>query len=315
MLKRSQKAVDLSSALVLGGIVLSWSFGPLIVHQFMRAGVTVWDQNFYRYLVALAALWAAVKARDRWGGESDRIKLTGRLWLMALVPTAASLGLQVTFAWSLYKLEPGMVGLLHKHYIIWAVCLAMIFFPKERVLLRQERFWRGFLCTLAGAIGVVLFKQGIGFEGNVFGIVLVVLFAICTAFFGIGIGYFVPHVTALHALAMVATYNTIGLGLLAFIFGDPGYVFTKAPSYIWWLIIFSGMINIGLSHLGFYWVVPRVGVTVSQTVLMGTAFLTPLLSWVFFSEEIGLWQWLSGGVLVYGAALTLGVERDVGETK
>ncbi len=302
--------IDWLGSLVLLLIVVSWSIGPQIVHYFYTVEVSVWDQNLFRYLLAALFIWLMVGWRYRHESGSLARQLSWRTWVTALIPAVPALALQVSLAWSLYHIQPGLMGLLHKQYIFWAVLLTMMVFPDERRLLRSVRFWVGLVTIVGGAVGVTVFKTDAKMEGEAFGIFLVVVLAISTSVYGIVIRKFLAEVDALVYFAVVATYMVPCLGLLSALLGSPATTAQKGP-LIWTLLVLSGLINIALSHLGYYWVIRRMGVTVTQMVLMNTAFVAAVISYFMFHEVLTLWQWISGGVLVYGAVMTLLAERDL----
>jgi drug/metabolite transporter (DMT)-like permease len=299
--------IDGPGSAVLLLIVVSWSIGPQILHYFYHVGVSVWDQNFYRYLIAVFFVWLIVGWRYRRSYRALAEQLSRRTWLVAWIPTLPALGIQITLSWSLYHIQPGLMGLLSKQYVIWAVVLAMFVFPDERRLLRSRWFWTGLSAVIVGAVGVTVFKTDAKMEGESFGIFLVMILAISQALYGIAIRKFLAEIDTLVYYAVVATYNIPCLWLLSVLFGSPAATFHKGW-LIWMLIVLSALLNIALTHLGYYWVIRRMGITVSQTVLMGTAFGAALLSFLVFDERLTLWQWFSGAILVCGAIITLLLE-------
>ena len=65
--------------LVLLGITIAWSTGPLFVRQFYREGLAVWDMNLFRYVMAVSLLWLTVVVKHyarRGGGETAPRGLT-----------------------------------------------------------------------------------------------------------------------------------------------------------------------------------------------------------------------------------------------
>lgn len=305
-----RRRFDWPGSLVLLLIVVSWSIGPIILHYFYWVKVSIWDQNSFRCLIALVMIWLIIAWRYRRSYGILARQLSRRTWLMALIPMVPALGLQITLSWSLYYIQPGLMSLLHKQYIIWAVVLTMFILPDERRLLRSLRFWAGLSAVIVGAVGVTAFKANARMEGEAFGIFLVVVLSLSTAFYGIGIRKFLSNIDTLVYYAVVSTYMVPFLWGLSILFGDPVATFQKG-SLIWAIFVLSALFNIALPHLGYFWVIRHMGVTVTQTVLMGTAFVTAVMSYFAFQETLTLWQWISGFVLVFGAIVTLLSEREI----
>lgn len=293
---------DIKGSAVLLGIILSWGTAPLMVHQFFREGITVWDQNFWRFAWLLLGLWITVWLRFRKKGFLPLFSC--RLWLLGLIPALPNLGGQIFFPWSVYYAEPGMMSLLQKQYIIWAVLLGVLFHREERRLFRSGIFWIGLLGAVAGSVGVILFRQDGGFQARMLGILFVTIGAISWAGYGLGIRLITRTADPLVSYTVVTTYTILGLLVLSFCLGKPLSIVHQSGS-IHLLLLVSTLFNLYLPHMGLYWVIQRIGVMVTQTALLCTAFCSAIFSWLIFSERLSAAQWLSGVILVLGAGLTL----------
>ncbi len=293
---------DVKGSAVLLGILLSWSTAPLFIRQFFREGITIWDQNFWRFAWLLLWLWITVWLRFRKTGFLHHFNR--RVWLLGLIPALANLGGQIFYPWSVYFAEPGMMSLLQKQYIIWAVLLGVLFHREERRLFQNKFFWIGLFCAVSGSLGVILFQQKGGFHTQMLGILFVTIGAISWAGYALGIRIITRSAAPLVSYTVVTTYSIIGLLVLSFCLGKPLSLIHQTGR-IHLLILVSTLFNLYLPHMGLYWVIQRMGVMVTQTALLGTAFFTAIFSWLIFSEQLTAGQWLSGVILVLGAALTL----------
>jgi len=293
---------DIKGSAVLLGIILSWSTAPLFIHQFFREGITIWDQNFWRFAWLLLGLWLTVWLRFRKTGFLHHF--SGRLWLLGLIPALPNLGGQIFYPWSVYFAEPGMMSLLQKQYIIWAVLLGVLFHREERRLFRSGIFWIGLLGAVGGSVGVILFRQDGGFQARMLGILFVTIGAISWAGYGLGIRLITRTAGPLVSYTVVTTYTILGLLVLSFCLGKPLSIVHQSGS-IHLLLLISTLFNLYLPHMGLYWVIHRMGVMVTQTALLCTAFCSAIFSWLIFSEQLTAGQWCSGVILILGAGLTL----------
>jgi len=293
---------DIKGSAVLLGIILSWSTAPLFIHQFFREGITIWDQNFWRFAWLLLGLWLTVWLRFRKTGFLHHF--SGRLWLLGLIPALPNLGGQIFYPWSVYFAEPGMMSLLQKQYIIWAVLLGVLFHREERRLFRSGIFWIGLLGAVSGSLGVILFRQDVKLQTELLGILFVTIGAISWAGYGLGIRIITRTAGPLVSYTVVTTYTILGLLVLSFCLGKPLSLIHQTGR-IHLLILVSTLFNLYLPHMGLYWVIQRMGVMVTQTSLLCTAFFTAIFSWLIFSEQLTAGQWCSGVILILGAGLTL----------
>lgn len=299
---------DIKGSAVLLGIILSWSTAPLFIRQFFHEGITIWDQNFWRFAWLLLGLWLTVWLRFRKDGFLHYFNR--RVWLLGLLPALPNLGGQIFYPWSVYFAEPGMMSLLQKQYIIWAVLLGVLFHREERRLFRSGIFWIGLLGAAGGSVGVILFRQEGGFKAEMLGILFVTIGAISWAGYALGIRIITRTADPLVSYTVVTTYSIIGLLVLSFWQGKPLSLIHQS-GHIHLLIILSTMFNLYLTHMGLYWVIQRLGVMATQTALLSTAFFTAIFSWLIFSEQLTAGQWLSGVILILGAGLTLFAQERV----
>ena len=304
--QKRQMRVDAAGLGVLALLIVSWSFGPLIIHRFFHLGISIWDQNAVRYTLAAGMVWLLIGLKYRRQQSELRSQLAGGHWRRSLVPAVPGLVLQITLSWALYKIQPGLLSLLHKQYVIWAVFLAMLAFPEERRLLQQWRFWVGFACVIGGGLGVLLLKSDLSYSSEEwFGLILVFIFAVSTALYSVSVRALMGSQSdPMVFYGILALYVFVPLWVPSIAQGKIG-TWGSWPVEAWALMVISSLCNIALSHMAYFWVVRRMGVTISNTVMMTTAFTTTLLSWWFYGERLQWGQWLGGAVLVSGAVLTV----------
>lgn len=297
----SSRRFDILAWFVLLVVILSWSSAPILLRGFFIEKVSVYDQNFWRFALLMIIIWPIVLLRYRNHGRVLPVKSI-RIWRIALPTALAGLVAQVFFPWSVYHISPGLVGILHKQYIIWTALVAMLFFADERILLRSWQFWVGLLFAVAGAIGVVAFKQDIDFTADLLGVLFICIASIGWALYGVAIKRLVGCVGPLVGCAMAMTYQVLVLFVLALFFGAPASIVHQS-SGVWSLVILSTVLNLLVPHFGLFWLIRRLGVTIINTAILSTAFVTALYSWLIFGERLVRQQWLSGVLMIAGAAL------------
>jgi len=306
------RKIDLPATLALLGITITWSTGPLFVHQFYLEKLSVWDQNLFRYVLVMFLIWPTVGLKALSRRDRSLPALNGRMWGRALIAALPAMGAQVFFAWSLYQLQPGLVGMLHKLCVICSAVLAMYFFRDERRLLGSGLFWGGAMGGILGAVGVFALNGEMTWQVQGLGFLFIVIFSVCWGFYGVGIRIFMRHIDPVRGCAMVMTYIMGCLLVLSLVWGEP-LTFMHLSGRVWLLMILSAVLHLYLPHITLYWIISRLGVTIPNTVLLLTAFLTGLFSWWIFSERLSAWQWGSGMILIVGAALTLLAQQNLKE--
>ncbi len=299
--------IDLPASIVLMGFVISWSSAQIFIYQILRNGVSVWDQNFYRYCCVMLMAWPMVIIKRR---LRQPVPLPKSLWLAALIPALPAAVAQSVSPLALKYMEPGMMTLLSKQYVVWAALFGMFFFRDERNLIHSWRFWTGATLALAGSVGVILFKPEVSFQAEIIGVLLVLIFAVSWSAYGVCIRRITSQAAPLTGYILVNTYVFISTAAIAFIWGRPVQI-AEISSQSWLLIVISSIVNLFLPHMGLYWVISRIGSTLTQTVTLATAFITALMSWLFYDELLTPFQWLSGLILISGATLTLLSQQDL----
>jgi drug/metabolite transporter (DMT)-like permease len=197
--------------------------------------------------------------------------------------------------------------------------LSMIVFADERVLARSRRFWSGLGLGLIGGVGVLMFKPGFvlgaspsgaGVRTILIGAVMVTTATALWSVYAVMVRLTMRGVDSRTAFAVIALETTLGLAVIASIWGQPGVVVT-VPLRVIVLVALSGWICIALAHVCYYTAIQRIGVAVPTAVLQLTPFAVLSLSYLIFDERLATAQLASGVVLVAGAGLALWAQEQI----
>lgn len=272
--------------------VLCASSVPLFLEYF-TSYIDAWTVNGYRYIVVLLIMLPVII------GMARRGKYNKRMWLTALIPALFNLLQQIAWAWAPYFIDPGMIGFLIKSTVVWSIAGSFILFVDERFLLKDRRFWLGLILSLLGFSGLSYYGTGISLSGTFFGVLLVLTSGLFMAAYGLAVKYFFNETNALISFSIIAFYTAVGLVALMFVFGE-AQAFLRIPLKVTAVIAVSAFVGINMAHVLFYISLKHLGVMVSYSVSLFSAFFTALLSYLIFGEQLSVMQWLSGSIIVAG---------------
>jgi len=270
---------------------------PLFLKYFTPY-LDAWTVNGYRYIVVFFVMLPIVIHFIRSG------KYSSYMWKMALIPALFNFLQQVAWAWAPYYIDPGLIGFLIKSMVIWSIGGSFIIFADERYLMRSKLFWAGLFIAIIGFIGLSYYGNNISLSGTFFGVLLVLSSSIFMASYGLSVKKYFNETNAVVSFSLIALYTAVGLISLLFIMGEPA-AFLKVPLRINLLVALSALVGINIAHILFYVSLKHIGVTVSYSVSLFSAFFTAILSYYIFGEKLSLFQWLSGTLIVIGGMITI----------
>jgi drug/metabolite transporter (DMT)-like permease len=285
--------------IALAAAVVIWST-PAIFQFWLAKTFDPWTQNFYRYAAGLLAITPfVVWAYARRSGAFDRNEVFG--CVLAAIPNASH---QVLQTMAVVLLWPGIYALLGRSSVILTVVLAVMFFADERWIARSIKFQAGTLLGLLGVVGLVWSPDPAGASLSTRGLVLAFGAAASWAFYSILVKKFTAR-----GGPMLGSW-TIGLFTVAMLvpptvaWGDFGAVL-RADGWTNFVLIFSGVLSIGVGHWLFYIAIRDLGAAPSQSGLLLCPLGTAVLSSFIFGETFQLEQVAAGGMLLFGAFLAL----------
>lgn len=277
--------------------VFSGSTVPLFLKYFTPY-LDAWTVNGFRYIVVFFIMLPLVIKFIRSG------KYSKYMWKMALIPALFNFTQQLAWAWAPYYIDPGLIGFLIKSNVIWSIAGSFIIFADERYLMRSKRFWIGLIVAVMGFVGLSYYGNNISLSGTFLGVLLVLGSSLFMSFYGLSVKKYFNETNAVVSFSLIALYTAFGLISLMFVVGEPAVIY-HLPLKIILLIAFSALIGINMGHILFYVALKHIGVTISYSVSLFSAFFTAIMSYYIFDEKLSLFQWLSGSLIIIGGIITI----------
>ena len=300
MINKSNSRLDPIGTLATLVTLVFWAIAPNFA-RWLADYTDAWTQNFWRFLTSMLFWLPFLLVMHRRG------KIESRVWRLALAPGLICIVMQSLCVISLYYIAPAFNNFLARSSIVFIAFFSMILFPDERGLLRSGRFWLGMTLCSVGLLGVAVFHGDLG-GATLWGIILTILFGLSWAIYTLVVRKAFLHLDQRVGFAVITIYATPGLGVLAWLYGKPLALFQfPAPTQlrVWAVIIISAILCIAIAHTIFFVAIRRLGPTLPSLTHLSLPFLVLLVSQYLFGEKLTLGQWLSGIVLVAGAALSI----------
>jgi drug/metabolite transporter (DMT)-like permease len=130
------------------------------------------------------------------------------------------------------------------------------------------------------------------------GIVVVLASALFWALLGAWIRKWLGSVSTSFALSSVFTMVTV-LFFLTYLIAYRGLPVPNAPAAIWALLVFSGLVGLGIGHSLYYRSLGILGLALSSSLALLIPLLVGVASFFLFSERL-TWIQLVGGVSLLG---------------
>lgn len=298
---------DLVATLALFGAILCWAVVPLFL-KYLTGYIDAWTANGIRYPFSalLYVPWLIYFYRKG--------ILTKFHWKLALLPSAVNIFGQVLWAWTPYFIEPGLMSFLVRLSTLWAVMGSFVLFSEERVLIHSRLFWSGFILTIGGFI-VLSLGGRYSLEGaRAVGIVIVFFCSIGWAGYQISVRRNMQNVDSRAAFGMIAFLTSLGLVFFMFTFGNPSQALDMPPLVVF-VVLLSAFLGIAAAHLLFYVAIKRIGLAIASSANLVSAFISALLSRMFFNEFLTLVQWIAGVALVVGGVVLTRAQLDLHRPK
>lgn len=288
---------DLRASFACMGTLACWSVAPIFI-KLLTGVLDSWTQNALRYGVA-CLFWLPFLVAANRNGSFDR-----RIWRLALVPSGINLATQSCFTASFYFIHPAFVDLTGKSSILWIMGISLLLFARERALLHSKRFWSGVILSAAGLLGVMAFHEQFGQTHTTTGIVWTQLAAVGWAAYTLTIRVRFAAIDSRAGFAVISLYTTVGLTVLALLFGRTEACLTLS-AWQWFWVAFSAIIGIAISHVLYYAALRRIGAMIPSMVMLAVPFCILSLSHWVFGETLTAMQWPFGILLLTGAGLAI----------
>jgi drug/metabolite transporter (DMT)-like permease len=284
-------------------VLAFWAVGAIVI-KFLAGFIDVWTQNLLRYLAAcLFWLPLLVITTRKKGLERD-------IWRRAVLPAAVNIVMQSVAIAAYYYLNPGFVMLLMESSIVWIAGFSLVFFAEERALVKSKRFWLGIGLSVAGLIGVMLFKEDLAADRTMVGIVIALCAAAMWGLYTVTVKIAFKNIDSRRGFSVISIYTVIGLSVLAFVFGDP-LACLRMSAWPWACIVISGILCIGISHVLYYAAIKRIGATIPAIILLSLPFAVLALSRIVFGEVLNGFQLVFGTILIVGAGFAIWAQQHL----
>jgi drug/metabolite transporter (DMT)-like permease len=290
--------------LALAAAVVIWSSPPIFQFWLARS-FDPWTQNFYRY----AAGFAVMTPFLFWLHRREARRPRWREWFacaLAAVPNAVH---QITQTIAVTLLLPGVYALFGRISVVLTALLAVMFFVDERWIARSMKFQVG---TALGLLGVAWLVGAPGGANPIStaGVLIALCAAVAWASYGILIKRSAAKTGAAFGSWAIGLFTTALLFPPMLRFGDAGAVW-RADAWTIFILLFSGVLSIGLGHWLYYIGIRQVGAAPAQSALLLCPLGTIVLSAGIFGETFRAEQLAAGAVLLTGAFLALSAKPPV----
>ncbi len=301
---QNYRKFDVPATLACIGVILCWSMGPIFI-KLLTKYTDVWIQNLLRYAVS-CLFWLPFLLAARKKGLIDKC-----IWRRALLPACANIIMQSCWAGAFYFIDPTFMNLIIKTTVIWIAVFSLILFPEERPLLKSIRFWAGAALSIAGVLGVIIFRQeGFTSKTTLLGIIITLSAAMMWGVYTVSVKIAFKNIDSRYGFSAISIYTVAGLAVLALVFGDIKDC-TALGLKPWMYIIVSSLLSIAFSHVLYYFAIKRVGAIIPALSLLVVPFIVFLLSSRVFGESLTIYQWIFGVILLAGSTFAIWSQKHL----
>lgn len=300
----NHRKIDVPATLACLGVILCWSLGPIFI-KLLTKYTDVWIQNLLRYAVS-CLFWLPFLLSAQKKGRIDK-----RIWRLALLPACANVIMQSCWAGAFYFIDPTFMNLIIKTTVIWIAVFSLILFPEERPLLKSNRFWAGAILSIAGVLGVIIFREeGFTSKTTLLGIIITLSAAIMWGVYTVSAKIAFKNIDSRYGFSVISIYTVAGLALLALLFSNIKDC-TALGLRPWVYIIVSSLLSIAFSHVLYYFAIKRIGAIIPALSLLIVPFIVFLLSSRIFGESLTILQWVFGVVLLAGSTFAIWSQKHL----
>jgi drug/metabolite transporter (DMT)-like permease len=282
--------------------VAIWSV-PSLFQFYLNRFYDPWAQNFYRYAAACVAIIPFVLLQL--GRPAPAAKIDSRALIACLIPCLPNVVHQITQVVALFYMGPGVYAIFIRSSVIFTALLALIFFPEERVVIRQWQFQVGTLLGLIGAFGVIWFQPN-GEDRHIAlpGLFIAFTASLCWALYATLIKRPSARLGPIRSFGIVSVITSTLLLPLMLAFGNAATPM-QVSSHVNFILIISAVTCITLAHVLYYVAIHEIGVALAQSLQLLCPVGALALSAVIFHERLTSAQLLSAAILLIGAFLAM----------
>ncbi|MCD6257835.1 DMT family transporter [Candidatus Aerophobetes bacterium] len=276
-------------------LLLTWSF-PSVVIKYLSYFFSPLTQNFYRYLAASVFLIIF-----NYFSSPQELKLCIRKIRYFIIPAFLLFLYQTLFVYGIGFSQANTAGFLSKLAVIFVILVAWIELPDERSTIRNKSFITGFFLAFTGAVMITLSKGTPSFS---LGSSLIILSNLLWAIYTIHMKKLLRELRISPVMAM--SFITIIASI--FMFFPAINKLSRlciTPVSVNFLLFISGFFLVGAAGSLYYFLLNKIGATITNNALLLTSFITLGLSFIFLKESISIWQVLGGILLIPGCYFIL----------
>lgn len=279
--------------------VAIWSV-PSLFQFYLNRFYDPWAQNFYRYAVACVAIIPFVAFQF---GRSPKIDI--RAIIACLIPCVPNVVHQITQVVALFYMGPGVYAIFIRSSVIFTALLALIFFPEERLVIRQWQFQVGTLLGLVGAFGVIWFQPN-GEDRHIAlpGLFIAFTASLCWALYATLIKRPSQRLGPIRSFGIVSVITSTLLFPLMLAFGNSATPLHVSAN-VNLILIVSAVSCITLAHVLYYVAIHEIGVALAQSLQLLCPVGALALSSFIFHERLTQAQLIYAVILLIGAFLAM----------
>ncbi|GMU93444.1 MAG: hypothetical protein AMXMBFR4_25020 [Candidatus Hydrogenedentota bacterium] len=297
-----RKGFRASVALVIA--TLGWAMAPVFI-RLCSADFDPFTQAFARYLSGSGML--AGICLLRWRREFLSLLRNP----LRLAPISA-LNVFMQYIWTVgcYGTPATTAQLIVKLNIVFVIAFAYLLFQEERAVIRDWRYGSGTIISLVGLLFVLMQDPSDLVPVLNAPVLLLLLMSLTWAVYVVWGKHLAWKIHPVPMFGVMSLQTAIGLGALAFAFGDP-VDSLSIPPRIWTIAIVSGFISIGFAHPAFQYAQRELGSAFCTAINLVNPLFTFLFSLALLpNERLQPQQWAGAAALLMGTGFVLGAAHS-----
>ena len=277
--------------------LVGWSMAPVFIRGLSQA-YDPFSQAFIRYLFGAMVLLLITFA-----GYRNQVGVLLRNLLPVMGIGLINVFQQTTWTLGCYGSKATLAQLVTKLNVVLVIVLSFLLFHEERDVIRSRAYLGGTFLSLVG-VAVVLAKD----PGSLVPTLdrptwLLLATAVCWSVYIVWSKHVVMGVHPVPMFGFAAAFSTLGLGVIALIWGEPRCLL-QAGSKVTFLAFISGVFPIAMAHSCFHYAQRRLGSAFCSSLSLLIPFLTYIAAVTFLKDEHLLArQWVGGLLLLFGTYL------------
>ena len=289
--------------------MLGFSLPPVFV-KYLKDTYDPYSQAFLRYgsgaamLLTVSGLFLRAELRKAFARS------------MAILPlTAVLLCHQVCWTTACYGAAPAVAQLTTKLSVVIIVVLSFAFFREERAVIKSPLYLVGTLISVAGVAAVLMPGEHLSLPVLDLYSILLLCVAVVWSVYVVWAKHLVTDLHPVAMFAILASFTTVGLGVLSLLFGHPSGILT-ASRHDTFIVIVSGLIPIAGAHPSYHYAQKYLGSALCSSVNLLNPIATYLVALLVFpGEGLSRMQWFGGVTVLAGTFLVTWAGRRLDATE